>query len=94
MTNSHSLLFLVCFTILFIFLGKAIQSFDSSTFRYNFLVMMETFHLERTSLDNFILGPFTINSEQYARQLVNLSKLGLILKTNLNPSSLSSEIFV
>ena len=56
--------------------------------------MMETFHLERTSLDNFILGPFTINSEQYARQLVNLSKLGLILKTNLNPSSLSSEIFV
>ena len=31
MTNSHSLLFLVCFTILFIFLGKAIQSFDIST---------------------------------------------------------------
>jgi len=31
------------------------------------LVMME-----RSSLDNFTLGPFTVNSEQYARQLVNL----------------------
>ena len=33
------------------------------------LVMME-----RSNLDNFTLGPFTINSEQYARQLVNLSE--------------------
>lgn len=33
------------------------------------LVMME-----RSSLDNFTLGPFTVNSEQYARQLVNLSE--------------------
>ena len=33
------------------------------------LVMME-----RSNIDNFTLGPFTINSEQYARQLVNLSE--------------------
>ena len=36
------------------------------------LVMME-----RSSIDNFTLGPFTINSEQYARQLVNLSESDL-----------------
>ena len=30
--------------------------------------------VERSNIDNFTLGPFTINSEQYARQLVNLSE--------------------
>ena len=30
--------------------------------------------LDKSNLENLTLGPFTINSEQYARQLVNLSE--------------------